>query len=58
MKESIKMMYQQHPFEVFQHYFKKDAKVWFLSVRLIYSHSLLPNIISNRTDLNTYFLLH
>ena len=43
------MMYQQHSLEVFQHNFKKDTKDWFSLVRLSYSHSLLHNIISNRT---------
>ena len=46
-------MYQQHSLEVFQRYFKKDTKAWFSPVRLIYSHSLLHNIISNRTPVHT-----
>ena len=51
----MKAMYQEHSLEVFQHYFKKDTKAWFSSVRLIYSHSLL-HIISNRTGMNAHFL--
>ena len=51
-------MYQQHSFEVFQSYFKKYAKAWFSPVRLIYSHSLLHNIVSNREGVNAQFLLH
>ena len=48
-------MYQQHSLEVFQHNFKKDTKAWFSQVRLIYFHSLLHNIISNRTDVTLIF---
>ena len=33
-------------------------KAWFSPVRLIYSHSLLHNIISNGTNVNAHFLLH
>ena len=55
-KESIKTMYQQHFLEVFQRYFRKYTKAWLSPVRLIYSHSLLHNIISNRTDVNAHFL--
>ena len=40
----------------FQCYFKKDTKTWFSPVRLIYSHSLLHNIISNRTGANSFFI--
>ena len=44
----MKTMYHKHSLEVFQRYFKKDTKAWFSPVRLIYSHSLLLNIMSNR----------
>ena len=37
---------------------KGDIKAWFSSVRLIYSHSLLHNIISYRTGVNAHFLSH
>ena len=33
----------------------KIFKTWFSSVRLVYSHLLLHNIISNRTCVNTHF---
>ena len=42
-------MYQQPSFEVFQRYFKKDTKAWLSPVKLIYSHSFLHNIVSNRS---------
>ena len=58
MKESIKTMYQKHPLEVFQGYFKKYTKAWFSPVRLIYSHLLLHKIISNHEGVNTRFLSH
>ena len=51
-------MYQQHSPEVFQHYFKQNNKAWFSPVRLIYPHTLLHNIISNRTGVNAHFLSH
>ena len=50
-------MYQQHSLEIFQHYFKKDTKVWFSPVTLIYSHSVLHNINSNCTCVNAYFFV-
>ena len=50
-------MYQQYSFEVFQRYFKKDTKAWFSPVKPIYSHSLLHNIILNRTDVNAHFFI-
>ena len=49
-------MYQQHSLEVSQGYFKKDTKAWFSPVWLICSHSLLRNIISNRTGVNSFFI--
>ena len=48
-------MYRQYSLEIFQHYVKKDTKAWFSPVRLVYSHSLLHNIISNRTGANALF---
>ena len=52
------MYQQQHSFDVFQHYFKKDTKAWFSRVRLIYSLSLLlHDIISNRTNVNAHFFI-
>ena len=50
-------MYQKHSFEVFQRYFKKDTKVWFPTVKLIYCHSLLHNIISNQTGGNAHVFI-
>ena len=35
-----------------------DAETWFSLVRLIYSHSLLHKILSNRTGANAHFLSH
>ena len=51
-------MYQQRSLKVFQRYFKKDTKAWFSQVRLIYSPTLLHNIVSNRTVVNAHFLTH
>ena len=45
-----------HSLEVFHRYFKKDTKAWFSPVRLIYSHSLIHNIISNRTSERSFFI--
>ena len=45
-------MYQQHSLDIFQRYIKNDTKTWFSPVRLIYSHSLIQNFISNRTGVN------
>ena len=52
------MMYQQHSLDVFQDYLKEYTKGWFSSVRLIYSHSILHNIISNRTGVIAHFFYH
>ena len=51
------MMYQQHSLDVFQDYLKEYTKGWFSSVRLIYSHSILHNIISNRTGVIAHFFI-
>ena len=50
-------MYKQHSPHVFQRYSKEDTKVWFSAVRSLYSHSLLHNIISNRTGVNAHFFI-
>ena len=55
MKESIKTMYQQHSLEIFQRYFKKDTKVWFSPVKLIY---FTHNIFYNCTGVDAHFLSH
>ena len=51
-------MRQEHYLDAFQHYFKKDIKAWFSPLRIIYSHSLLHNIIYNRTGVNAHLLSH
>ena len=49
-------MYQQHSLEVFNATFF-NAKAWFPPVKLIYFHSLVLNVISNREDVNAYFFI-
>ena len=46
------------PVRKHSHGLRKFTKACFSSVRLIYSHSVLNNIISNRRGMNAHFLWH